>query len=75
MMEISADAIKYFDGKIPPGLPVGHQCLQRSLWRQSGPCRASHAWQDLKVTHNGPGIFKGIPSPFEAMRYHSLVVC
>src|SRR6185369_16833903 len=27
-----------------------------------------------KVTHNGQGIFKGVPSPFEAMRYHSLVV-
>ena len=72
---ISADAIKYFDGKIPVlGVCLGHQCLGAIFGGKVDRAQRLMHGKTSKVTHNGQGIFKGIPSPFEAMRYHSLVV-
>ena len=73
---ISADAIRYFTGKIPVlGVCLGHQCLGAIYdGRVDRAPHLMHGKTSL-VSHNGQGIFEGIPSPFEAMRYHSLVVC
>jgi len=72
---ISADAIKYFTGKIPVlGVCLGHQCLGAVFGGKVDRAQRLMHGKTSKVTHNGQGIFKGIPSPFEAMRYHSLVV-
>ena len=72
---ISADAIKYFDGRIPVlGVCLGHQCLGAIFGGKVDRAQRLMHGKTSKVTHNGQGIFKGIPSPFEAMRYHSLVV-
>jgi anthranilate synthase/phosphoribosyltransferase len=72
---ISPDAIKYFTGKIPVlGVCLGHQAFGAVFGgRVDRAQRLMHGKTSI-VTHNGQGIFKGIPSPFEAMRYHSLVV-
>jgi anthranilate synthase/aminodeoxychorismate synthase-like glutamine amidotransferase len=73
---VSAEAISYFTGKIPVlGVCLGHQCLGAVYGgRVERAPRLMHG-KTSPVSHNGQGIFKGIPSPFEAMRYHSLVVC
>ncbi len=72
---ISADAIKYFDGKIPVlGVCLGHQCLGAVFGGKVDRAQRLMHGKTSKVTHNGQGIFKGVPSPFEAMRYHSLIV-
>lgn len=72
---ISSDAIKYFDGKIPVlGVCLGHQALGAVFGGKVDRAQRLMHGKTSKVTHNGEGIFKGIPSPFEAMRYHSLVV-
>lgn len=72
---ISADAIKHFTGKIPVlGVCLGHQCLGAVFGGKVERAQRLMHGKTSKVTHNGQGIFKGIPSPFEAMRYHSLVV-
>jgi anthranilate synthase/phosphoribosyltransferase len=72
---ISSDAIKYFDGKIPVlGVCLGHQSLGAVFGGKVDRAQRLMHGKTSKVTHNGQGIFKGIPSPFEAMRYHSLVV-
>ena len=72
---VSFDAISYFNGKIPIlGVCLGHQTIaalhgakvDRALRVMHGKISSIH--------HNGKGIFDGVPSPFEAMRYHSLVV-
>lgn len=72
---ISSDAIKYFDGKIPVlGVCLGHQALGVVFGGKVDRAQRLMHGKTSKVTHNGQGIFKDIPSPFEAMRYHSLVV-
>src|SRR5215212_3072444 len=72
---ISADAIKHFDGKIPVlGVCLGHQCLSVVFGGKVDRAQRLMHGKTSKVTHNGQDIFKGVPSPFEAMRYHSLVV-
>src|SRR5687767_9331494 len=72
---ISADAIKHFTGRIPVlGVCLGHQCLgavyggsvQRAPRLMHGKVSSIH--------HHGDHLFASVPSPFEATRYHSLIV-
>jgi anthranilate synthase/phosphoribosyltransferase len=72
---ISNQAILHFSGKIPVlGVCLGHQCLGAIYGGKVD--RAPHLMHGKTslVNHNGEDIFKNIPSPFQAMRYHSLVV-
>lgn len=72
---ISCAAIKEFAGKVPIlGICLGHQAIAFVY----GGCivgakKLMHGKTSL-IYHNKKEIFKGIPSPFEATRYHSLVV-
>jgi len=72
---ISPEAVKYFTGKIPVlGVCLGHQCLGAIYGgKVDRAARLMHGKTSL-VTHNSKDIFKNIPSPFEVMRYHSLIV-
>jgi len=70
---ISNDAIRYFTGKVPVlGVCLGHQCLAAVYGGKVERAERLMHGKTSRVTHNGKDIFKGIPSPFEAMRYHSL---
>ncbi|MBM3178966.1 MAG: aminodeoxychorismate/anthranilate synthase component II [Chloroflexi bacterium] len=72
---VSAEAIKHFTGKIPVlGVCLGHQCLGAVYGGKVDRAGRLMHGKTSSVIHNGQGIFKNIPSPFEAMRYHSLVV-
>jgi len=72
---ISAEAVKYFTGKVPVlGVCLGHQCLGAVYGGKVDRAPQLMHGKTSPVTHNGQGIFKDIPTPFEAMRYHSLVV-
>src|SRR5215211_2471083 len=72
---VSSDAVRHFTGKIPVlGVCLGHQCLGAIYGgKVDRAARLMHG-KTSKVNHNGQGIFKDIPSPFEGMRYHSLIV-
>src|SRR5512142_1142899 len=72
---ISPEAIKHFTGKIPVlGVCLGHQCLGAIYGgKVDRAARLMHG-KTSPVHHKGEGIFKDIPSPFEGMRYHSLIV-
>jgi len=72
---ISPEAMKYFTGKIPVlGVCLGHQCLGAIYGGKVERAPRLMHGKTSPVTHNGQGIFNGIPSPFNAMRYHSLIV-
>jgi len=72
---VSAEAIKYFTGKIPVlGVCLGNQCLGAVYGGKVDRAPRLMHGKTSPVTHNGKGIFQDIPSPFEGMRYHSLIV-
>ncbi|MFH0826454.1 MAG: aminodeoxychorismate/anthranilate synthase component II [Candidatus Omnitrophota bacterium] len=72
---ISCDCIREFAGKIPLlGVCLGHQCLGFVYGGHIGSAKRLMHGKISRIYHNGKDIFKGISNPFEATRYHSLVV-
>ena len=72
---ISVDAIKHFAGKIPVlGVCLGHQALGQAFGGQVVRARTVMHGKTSPVHHTGKGVFRGLPSPYTATRYHSLVV-
>lgn len=72
---ISCEVIKEFSGKIPIlGVCLGHQAIGYVYGGKIvGAKKLMHGKTSL-IYHNRKDIFKGIPNPFEATRYHSLIV-
>ncbi len=72
---ISVDVIRHFGGKIPMlGVCLGHQSIGEAYGGEvirAG--RIMHGKTSL-MSHDGRGVFTGLPNPFDGMRYHSLVV-
>lgn len=72
---ISEDCVRYFSGKVPVlGVCLGHQCIGAVNGGKVVRAGQLMHGKTSSITHNGEGIFKDIPSPFEVMRYHSLIV-
>jgi len=72
---ISIEAIHYFAGKIPIlGVCLGHQAIGQAFGGKVIRAPRIMHGKTSPVTHDGKGVFTGISSPFDAMRYHSLVV-
>lgn len=72
---ISIAAIRYFSERLPVlGVCLGHQSLGEAFGGATVRAgRLMHGKTSL-ISHDGKGVFTGLPNPFEAMRYHSLVV-
>lgn len=72
---ISIEAIRYFAGKIPIlGVCLGHQSIGEAFGGETIRAKRLMHGKTSPITHDGKGVFTSLPSPFEAMRYHSLVV-
>jgi len=72
---VSASVIDTFGGKLPIlGVCLGHQCL--AIVHGATVTRAERLLhgKTSRVIHNGKDIFRGVDNPFEATRYHSLIV-
>lgn len=72
---ISNAVIERFAPRIPLlGVCLGHQCIGHTLGAKVVRAdRIMHGKTSL-IHHDGQGIYRGVPSPFEATRYHSLVI-
>jgi len=72
---ISNDIIRRFAGRIPIlGVCLGHQCIGYVYGGQIVPAAVPMHGKRSLIYHDGKTIYKGLPKPFEAGRYHSLVI-
>ncbi|MGG1662834.1 aminodeoxychorismate/anthranilate synthase component II [Brevibacillus sp. NRS-1366] len=72
---ISMEAIRHFAGKIPiMGVCLGHQSIGQVFGGKVIRAERLMHGKTSEVLHDGKTIYEGIPSPFTAARYHSLIV-
>ena len=72
---ISVAAIRAFAGVVPVlGICLGHQSIGEAFGGRTVRAGRLMHGKTSPVFHDGKGVFAGLPSPFEAMRYHSLVI-
>jgi anthranilate synthase/aminodeoxychorismate synthase-like glutamine amidotransferase len=72
---ISIAAIRHFAGVIPVlGVCLGHQAIGEAFGGKTVRAGRVMHGKTSTIHHDGLGVFTGLPNPFEAMRYHSLVV-
>jgi anthranilate synthase/aminodeoxychorismate synthase-like glutamine amidotransferase len=72
---VSVDVIRHFQGKVPIlGVCLGHQAIGAAYGGEivRSP-RLMHGKTSL-IYHDGKGVFQDLPNPFEATRYHSLII-
>ena len=72
---ISVEVIREFGGKIPIlGVCLGHQSIGYAFGGKIVRAKRLLHGKTSLIYHDGKGIYSGLPNPFEATRYHSLLV-
>jgi anthranilate synthase component 2 len=72
---VSVDVLKEFKGKKPIlGVCLGHQAIGEAFGGKIIRAKQVMHGKTSKIAHTGEGVFKGLPSPFTVIRYHSLAI-
>jgi len=72
---ISNETIRHFGNRIPLlGVCLGHQCIGQSYGGIVDRAGEIVHGKTSSIHHDNKGVFKGLPNPFEAIRYHSLAI-
>lgn len=72
---ISIEVIRFFSGKVPIlGVCLGHQSIGEAFGGKVVRAKRIMHGKTSPMHHDGKGVFTDIPTPFEGMRYHSLIV-
>ena len=72
---ISNDVIRHFGPRLPTlGVCLGHQCVGYAYGAKVDRAGEIRHGKTSLIHHDGKGVLAGLQSPFEAIRYHSLVV-
>jgi anthranilate synthase/aminodeoxychorismate synthase-like glutamine amidotransferase len=72
---VSNDVIAYFAARIPTlGVCLGHQCIGAVFGGDVVRAPRLMHGKTSQISHDGKGVYKNLPNPFTATRYHSLVV-
>jgi para-aminobenzoate synthetase component II len=73
---VSVDVIRHFGDRLPVlGVCLGHQCIAAAFGARVERARVGPVHgKTAEITHDGAGVYSGLPSPFVATRYHSLAI-
>jgi anthranilate synthase component II len=72
---VSLELIGRLAGRVPIlGVCLGHQAIGQAFGGRIVHAKALMHGKVSKIHHNGAGVFRGLPTPYEATRYHSLAI-
>jgi anthranilate synthase component 2 len=72
---ISVEVIRHFSGRIPIlGICLGHQSIGQAFGGEIVRAKQVMHGKTSMIYHNNSGVFSGLTNPYEATRYHSLVI-
>ena len=72
---VSLDVIRRFAGQVPLlGVCLGHQAIGQAFGGRIVHARTLMHGKVSRIHHGGKGVFEGLPTPYNATRYHSLAI-
>jgi anthranilate synthase component 2 len=72
---VSLDVIRRFAGRLPLlGVCLGHQAIGQAFGGKVVHAKTLMHGKVSRIHHSGKGVFAGLPSPYDATRYHSLAI-